>query len=66
MSVVDERVLREAAVKRSYNEGWENGMEKGRAEEAIDIAKKMKQKGMTSDLITEMTGLSIDVVESLQ
>ena len=70
MSVVDERVLREAAVKKSYNEGWEkgmeNGMEKGRAEEAIDIAKKMKQKGMTSDLITEMTGLSIDVIESLQ
>ncbi len=62
MSEVDERILREAAVKKSYNEG----MEKGRTEEAIDIAKKIKQKGMTSDLIAEMTGLSIDVIESLQ
>ena len=57
MSVVDERILREAAAKKSYNDG----MEKGR----IDIAKKMKQKGISSDLIAEMTGLSNDVIESL-
>ena len=43
----------------------EKGMEKGRTEEAINIAKKMKQNNMSSDLIAEMTGLSFDVIESL-
>ena len=57
MSITDERILREAAVKKSYN--------KGRTDEAVDIAMKMKQKGMSSDLIAEMTGLSKDVIESL-
>ena len=61
MSVVDERILREAAIKKGYNEGWEKGMEKG----SIDIAKKMKQKGLAPELIAEMTGLSIDVLELL-
>ena len=81
MSVVDERILREAAVKKGYNEGWESGKKEGmkegikegmkegkkegRAEEAIDIAKKMKQKGMPTDLIVEMTGLSMDIIETL-
>ena len=73
MSVVDERILREAATKKGYNEGWEKGiaegMEKGIAEGMekglIDVAKKMKQKGMAPNLISEMTGLSIDIVESL-
>ena len=73
LSVVDERILREAATKKGYNEGWEKGiaegmekgMEKGRAEEAIDIAIKMKQKGMASELIVEMTGLSMDIINSL-
>ena len=73
MSVVDERILREAATKKGYNEGWEKGnkegwekgMEKGKTEEAIIIAKKMKQINMSSDLIAEMTGLSFDIVESL-
>ena len=77
MSVTDERILREAATKKGYNEGWEKGnkegwekgnkegLEKGKTEEAINIAKKMKQNNMSSELIAEMTGLSFDIVESL-
>ena len=85
LAVVDERILREAATKKGYNEGWEKGnkegwekgnkegwekgnkegLEKGKTEEAINIAKKMKQNNMSSDLIAEMTGLSFDIVESL-
>ena len=57
MSITDERILREAAVKKSYKEG--------RTDEAVDIAKKMKQKGMTSDLIAEMTGLTLEEIEAL-
>ena len=81
MSVVDERILREAAIKKGLAEGMEKGMEKGLAEGmekgmekglaegmekmSISIAKKMKQKGMSSDLIAEMTGLSLDTIGTL-
>ena len=78
MSVIDERILREAATKKGYNEGWEKGnkegwekgmekgIEKGIEKNSIDIAKKMKQKGLASDLIAEMTGLSIDIIDKLE
>ena len=46
-------------------EGMEKGIEKGMEKNSIDIAKKMKLKGMSSDLIAEMTGLTINVIESL-
>lgn len=46
-------------------EGMEKGMEKGIEKNSIDIAKKMKLKGMSSDLIAEMTGLTINDIESL-
>ena len=57
----------------SYNKGREEGraeglvegMEKGIEKSSIGIAKKMKLKGMSSDLIAEMTGLTINVIESL-
>ena len=81
MSVVDERILREAATKKGYNEGWEKGIKEG-MEEGIkegmekgikegmekglhNTARNMKQKGMATDFIAEMTGLSVDVIESL-
>ncbi len=69
LAVTDERILREAAIKKGYSEGMEKGMEKGMQEGLekgkLDVAKNMKQKGMPSDLIAEMTGLSINVIESL-
>lgn len=46
-------------------EGLAEGMEKGIEKNSIDIAKKMKLKGMSSDLIAEMTGLTINDIESL-
>ena len=46
-------------------EGMEKGIEKGIEKNSIDIAKKMKLKGMSSDLIAEMTGLTINDIESL-
>jgi predicted transposase/invertase (TIGR01784 family) len=74
LAVVDERILREAATKKGYNEGWEKGnkegwekgIEEGMEKNSIDIAKKMKQKGLASDLIAEMTGLSIDIIDKLE
>ena len=73
LAVVDERILREAATKKGYNEGWEKGiqegiqegMEKGIEKGKAEIAKKMKQKGLPSELIAETTGLSTKEIENL-
>ena len=39
-------------------EGVKEGMEEGKKEEKIDIAKAMKADGMSIDLIEKYTGLS--------
>lgn len=81
MSVVDERILREAATKKGYNEGWEKGnkegwekgnkegmekgMEKGRAKEKLESARSLKDNGVSLDLIAKSLGLSIKDIENL-
>lgn len=81
MSVVDERILREAATKKGYNEGWEKGnkegwekgnkegmekgMEKGRAKEKLENARSLKDNGVSLDLIAKSLGLSIKDIENL-
>ena len=54
-------------------EGFEEGMEKGKLEglkegriaEQISMAKSMKTKNMDINLISEITGLTIDEIEKL-
>ena len=46
LAVVDERILREAATKKGYNEGWEKGMEKGKKEGWEKGNKEGWEKGM--------------------
>ena len=46
-------------------EGQAEGRAEGRNEEKIDIARRMKEAGMTSNLISDFTGLSKEQVESL-
>ena len=74
LAVVDERILREAAAKKGYNEGMEKGynegMEKGLAEGMekgiqkgmqkgiYTVARNMKQMGLSLEDITKATGLS--------
>ena len=77
LSVVDERILREAATKKGYNEGWEKGnkegmekgmkkgMEKGMEKGHIEDARRMKADNMAIELITKYTGLTIEEVEAL-
>ena len=61
LAVVDERILREAATKKGYNEGWEKGMEKGH----IEDARRMKADNMAIELIAKYTGLTIEEIEAL-
>ena len=47
-------------------EGIEQGIEKGRYAEQISMAKAMKNKNMDINLISEITGLSIEEVRNLR
>ena len=46
-------------------EGIEKGIEKGRHAEQISMAKSMKNKNMDINLISEITGLSIEEIRKL-
>ena len=69
LSVVDERILREAAVKKSYNEGMEKGMEEGLAKGMqkgiYTVARNMKQMGLPIADIAKATGLSEEEITIL-
>ena len=54
LAVVDERILREAAAKKGYNEGMQDGMQKG----IYTVARNMKQMGLSISDIVKATGLS--------
>ena len=52
-------------LKNSLDMAEEKGRNEGRAEEKLDIARKMKSKGFTATDILEMTGLSEDEIKAL-
>jgi hypothetical protein len=43
----------------------EKGMEKGREETQYAIARSLLKKGLSTDFISETTGLSLSVIETL-
>lgn len=56
---------REEGIKEGIEKGIDKGMEKGKKSEKIAIAKEMKNKNMNIELISEITGLSIEYIEEL-
>jgi predicted transposase/invertase (TIGR01784 family) len=65
LAVVDERILREAATKKGYNEGWEKGNKEGMEKGHIEDARRMKADNMATELIAKYTGLTIEEIEAL-
>ena len=53
-------------LSRERKEGIEEGIKKGRLAEQISMAKAMKNKNMDINLISEITGLSIEEVRNLR
>ena len=47
-------------------EGIAEGRAEGRAEGIVEVAKKMLDKGMSAEVVADMTGLSLDEVSSLK
>lgn len=56
---------REEGILEGLKKGIEKGIEKGLERRNIEIAKKMKEKGMSNSEISELTGLTEDQVNEL-
>lgn len=60
---------REVGWQEGHEEGREEGLQEGREEGLVkarlEIIRNMKSKGITTDVISQMTGLSIDEIDSL-
>ena len=55
----------ESAEQRGVKRGREEGLAKGRAEERIEIARNMKENGLSVDLIAACSGLSPEEIAKL-
>ena len=71
--MIDERIriqenydmTMETAIDEAREEGLVQGLEQGRNEARLQLIREMISRGMSPDLISEMTGLSIEEIESL-
>ena len=71
--MIDERIriqenydmTMETAIDEAREEGLEQGLERGRNEERLQLIRKMVSRGMRPELVSEMTGLSLDEVKSM-
>lgn len=52
-------------IEQGIEQGIEIGVNKGKKENSYDIARKMKQNGLSVDMIAECTGLSKSEIEKL-
>jgi predicted transposase/invertase (TIGR01784 family) len=55
----------EQGIEKGINQGIEKGREQGEKNKALEIARKLKEKGVDIDMICETSGLSKEVVKSL-
>ncbi len=62
----DNFAVMETATMEATERGMAQGMERGKSEEKCVIARNMKMKGLDVALIAEMTGLSVDEIETLK
>ena len=75
--MIDERIriqenydmTMETAIDEAREEGLEQGLtqglEQGRNEARLQLIREMVSRGMTPKLISDMTGLSLEEIESL-
>ena len=61
----DNIAIANRALAEGMNKGRAEGMAKGRTAEKKDIALKMKQSGLKTNLIASITGLSLEEIEAL-
>ena len=54
-----------ATLAYSKKEGYEDGIAKGREQGRMEVASRMKNKGMSIELISEITQIPIEELEHL-
>ena len=52
-------------MEKGMEKGIEKGMEKGAEQKNLDNARKMKEKGISLDMIADITGLSVEAIRLL-
>lgn len=67
--MIDERIRiqenYDMTLETAIDEAREEGLEQGRNEARLQLIREMISRGMIPDLISDMTGLSIEEIESL-
>ena len=62
-TAIDE--AREEGLEQGLEQGLEKGLEQGRNEERLQLIRKMVSRGMSPELISDMTGLTIEEIKSM-
>ena len=52
--------IKEEGILQGRKEGRIEGIEKGKVEEKMDIAKKMKLEGFSKEMIKKLTGIALN------
>ena len=52
--------IKEEGILQGRKEGRIEGIEKGKVEEKMDIAKKMKVEGFSKEMIKKLTGIALN------
>ncbi len=60
------KVGREEGHKKGHKEGKEEGLKEGAKKNSFDIAKRMLEKGINIETISELTGLTAEEVSMLK
>ena len=67
--MIDERIRiqdnYDMTLETAIDEAREEGLEQGRNEERLQLIRKMISRGMSPELISNMTGLTIEEIEAL-
>ncbi len=61
----DNMSLMEEFGQRKYEEGEQKGLKQGISKASLEVAKNLLKKGLSFDLISEVTGMSIEKLEAL-
>lgn len=56
----------EEGEKKGYDKGKKEGKEEGRLEEKRNVVLRMRDKGLSNEMISDFTGLSIEEIERLK
>ena len=66
---LDERSARQNAIEEGLEEGrkrgFKEGLQEGEENKTVEIAKKMKEEGISIDIIKKITGLDKEKIESI-